>query len=48
VIHISTVYCNCHLQEIDEKLYSYPVTYQNLCSVVDGVNDKMLAAITPQ
>jgi hypothetical protein len=48
VIHISTVYCNCHLEDIDEKFYSYPLTHQNLCSVVDGVNDKMLEAITPQ
>jgi len=48
VIHTSTAYCNCHLQEIDEKFYSYPLTHQNLCSVVDSVNDTMLAAITPQ
>jgi fatty acyl-CoA reductase len=47
VIHISTVYCNCHLKEIDEKFYNYPLTHQNLCSVVDSVNDKMLEAITP-
>ncbi|KDR07123.1 fatty acyl-CoA reductase wat-like [Zootermopsis nevadensis] len=47
VIHISTAYCNCHLQEIQEKFYSYPLTYQKLSAFMDGVNDKMVDAITP-
>jgi hypothetical protein len=48
VIHVSTAYCNCHLQEIEEKFYSYPLTHRKLSAVVDGVSDKVLNAITPQ
>jgi fatty acyl-CoA reductase len=48
VIHVSTAYCNCHLKEIDERFYNYPLTHRKLSAIVDGVSDKVLEAITPQ
>jgi hypothetical protein len=48
VIHVSTAYSNCHLQEIHEKLYRYPLTHQKVTAVVESVNDKMLDVIAPQ
>jgi hypothetical protein len=48
MIHVSTAYCNCHLQEIEEKFYSYRLTHQKLSNFVDSVNDKMLEEIQPE
>ncbi|PSN51360.1 hypothetical protein C0J52_07924 [Blattella germanica] len=47
LIHVSTAYCNCHLKEIEEQFYNYPITYKKLLSIMDNVNDKMLDNITP-
>ncbi|PNF42320.1 Fatty acyl-CoA reductase wat [Cryptotermes secundus] len=47
VIHVSTAYCNCHLQEIEEKLYTYSFTHQKVSAIADSVSDKVMEVITP-
>ncbi|XP_012059579.1 PREDICTED: putative fatty acyl-CoA reductase CG5065 [Atta cephalotes] len=29
-IHVSTIYSNCHIKHIEERLYSYPINYKYL------------------
>ncbi|KAG5337722.1 FACR1 reductase, partial [Acromyrmex heyeri] len=29
-IHVSTIYSNCHVKHIEERLYSYPINYKHL------------------
>ncbi|XP_069691365.1 fatty acyl-CoA reductase wat-like [Periplaneta americana] len=43
---VSTAFSNCHLPDIEEKLYSYPYTYNNMKAIVNSGNDKILNAVT--
>ncbi|XP_011870261.1 PREDICTED: putative fatty acyl-CoA reductase CG5065 isoform X2 [Vollenhovia emeryi] len=30
LVHVSTIYANCHVEHIEERCYSYPINYQDL------------------
>lgn len=46
-IHISTVYSNCHLQKIEEKIYKNNVTYQHVLNLLNMHNDEEILKMTP-
>ena len=40
MVHVSTAYANCHLQETYEELYPAPIKPDRLISMVDWLKDK--------
>lgn len=47
IVHISTAYCNCPNDNIDEKFYEPPMHYQKFVDMVDSCPDHVLEAATP-
>lgn len=45
-VHVSTAYCNCNLQEVDEKIYPAPTDLEKLLKYVGNVDDDVLEAMT--
>ncbi|CAH0548796.1 unnamed protein product [Brassicogethes aeneus] len=48
VMHVSTAYSNCHLKEIDEKFYDYPVNYDDVGVVLEKLTKNEADDITPR
>ncbi|XP_054164907.1 putative fatty acyl-CoA reductase CG5065 isoform X2 [Oppia nitens] len=48
LIHVSTAYANCNRSEIDELLYSPPVSPQKIVDAVDWMDDDSINALTPK
>ncbi|GLV38329.1 waterproof [Carabus blaptoides fortunei] len=48
LIHVSTVYSNCHLQKIEERFYKYPVNYEDLPKILEKLDDRAAEELTPQ
>lgn len=48
LIHVSTAYSNCHLQNIDEVFYDYPMELQNLGLLLDKLDEEEAEEITPK
>lgn len=45
---MSTAYCNCHLQKIEETFYKYPVNYEDLPMILEKLDDKAAEELTPR
>lgn len=48
MVHVSTAYSNCHLDQIDEKFYHYPMSPKQLTAMIDELDDQTVETITPQ
>ncbi|ERL90271.1 fatty acyl-CoA reductase wat [Dendroctonus ponderosae] len=48
VVHVSTAYANCHLREIDEKLYEYPVKYSDVENALEKMTVEQSDLCTPK
>ncbi|XP_012270704.1 fatty acyl-CoA reductase wat isoform X2 [Orussus abietinus] len=48
LIHVSTAYANCHLQEIGEKFYNYPIKYDGVCKLTETLPESTIDDITPR
>jgi fatty acyl-CoA reductase len=48
LIHVSTAYANCNRTEIDEVLYSPPVSPQKIIEAVDWMDDELVNVLTPK
>lgn len=46
MIHVSTAYANCHLRNIEEKFYDYPVNFEELDEKIDQMDDKTIDSMT--
>ncbi|XP_039305576.1 fatty acyl-CoA reductase wat [Solenopsis invicta] len=42
LIHVSTVYANCHVDHIEERLYSYPINHKNLITLTNSLPEEMI------
>ncbi|CAH0715880.1 unnamed protein product, partial [Brenthis ino] len=47
LVHISTAYCNCNLNEIDEKFYGSTISGDILIDLVENIDENILKKITP-
>jgi alcohol-forming fatty acyl-CoA reductase len=47
-IHVSTAYSNCHLETVEEKFYDYPITYEQMESIINKLDEKAIEEITPK
>lgn len=45
-VHVSTAYGNCHLPEIDEKIYAPPIDPAKLIQMTEWLDDDMLDSLT--
>ncbi|KAK9501401.1 hypothetical protein O3M35_012134 [Rhynocoris fuscipes] len=45
--HLSTAFCHCEEDILEEKLYSPPYNPHDILSVVNWMDDQMLEAVTP-
>ncbi|CAG2166102.1 unnamed protein product, partial [Oppiella nova] len=48
LIHVSTAYANCNRSEIDELLYSPPVSPQKIVDAVEWMDDEVINSLTPK
>ncbi|XP_066944625.1 putative fatty acyl-CoA reductase CG5065 isoform X1 [Macrobrachium rosenbergii] len=48
LVHVSTAYANCHLQEVYEDLYPAPMDPGRLIQLTEWLDDKLLEEITPR
>ena len=47
-IHVSTAYCNCDREVIDEVVYPSPADPKKVMEMVEWLDDDVLADITPK
>ncbi|KYN44336.1 hypothetical protein ALC56_01201, partial [Trachymyrmex septentrionalis] len=40
-IHVSTIYSNCHVKHIEERLYSYPINHKHLITFARNLPDNI-------
>lgn len=45
-VHVSTAYANCHLAEIEEKFYEYPVNYEDVEAMLDKMSKEEIKEST--
>ncbi|KAH7724479.1 male sterility protein [Aphelenchoides avenae] len=48
VVHTSTAYANCNLQETEERVYPPPVSPEKLIEATEWMSDEMLDALEPK
>ncbi|CEF59512.1 Male sterility, NAD-binding domain and NAD(P)-binding domain and Fatty acyl-CoA reductase family-containing protein [Strongyloides ratti] len=48
LVHVSTAYANCHLNETTEEVYPSPVDPQQLINALSWMDDDMLEMVTPK
>ncbi|CAH1381665.1 unnamed protein product [Tenebrio molitor] len=48
LVYVSTAYSNCPNNRIEECFYKAPISWQNLLSTVDALDDDTLEKITPE
>ncbi|XP_044735342.1 fatty acyl-CoA reductase wat-like [Chrysoperla carnea] len=46
-MHVSTAYANCHLKEIDEKIYDPPMDSEKLITLTQCAPESLLDSVTP-
>ena len=46
LVHVSTAYGNCHLQETYEELYPAPISPDKLMNMTDWLSDDVLDSMT--
>ncbi|XP_011165424.1 fatty acyl-CoA reductase wat [Solenopsis invicta] len=42
LIHVSTAYANCHIDHIEERLYSYPINHKSLIMITRDLSENMI------
>ena len=47
LVHVSTAYANCHIQETYEELYPTPINPSKLVSLTETLNEDELNGVTP-
>lgn len=47
LVHVSTVYCNCDKDEVDEVVYPPPVDHRNIIEAAQWMDDTMMNTMTP-
>lgn len=47
LVHVSTAYCNCDREDIDEVIYSAPVAPQKIIDATEWMNSELMTALTP-
>ncbi|XP_013785541.2 putative fatty acyl-CoA reductase CG5065 isoform X2 [Limulus polyphemus] len=48
LIHVSTAYCNCDRDEVDEIVYPPPANPQKVIDALEWMDEDMIASITPK
>ncbi|GAB6030004.1 hypothetical protein CHUAL_005696 [Chamberlinius hualienensis] len=48
LVHVSTAYCNCNREEIDEVVYPMPSDPRKIVDAMEWMDDDLISAITPQ
>ncbi|XP_076312926.1 putative fatty acyl-CoA reductase CG5065 isoform X1 [Tachypleus tridentatus] len=48
LIHVSTAYCNCDRDEVDEIVYPPPANPQKVIDALEWMDEEMVASITPK
>ncbi|XP_064480327.1 putative fatty acyl-CoA reductase CG5065 [Ornithodoros turicata] len=47
LVHVSTAYCNCDKDEIDEVVYPPPLDHRNIIEAAQWMDDTMMNTMTP-
>ncbi|XP_050426431.1 putative fatty acyl-CoA reductase CG5065 [Adelges cooleyi] len=47
-VHVSTAYCNCNRQDVEEHCYPIPADPEKIIQCVDCLDENLLESITPQ
>lgn len=47
LVHVSTAYCNCDREDIEEIIYPAPVTPQKIIDATEWMNSELMTALTP-
>lgn len=48
LIHVSTAYCNCDREEVNEVIYPPPYDPENIIQCVSWMDDSLIQVLTPQ
>lgn len=48
LVHVSTAYCNCHRQEVNEIVYPPPADPEKIVQCVEWMDESLLDSVTPQ
>ena len=46
-MHVSTAYANCNRQNIEEKMYNYPIKSEDLLKLVECIPEEAIDQVTP-
>ncbi|XP_032525647.2 putative fatty acyl-CoA reductase CG5065 [Danaus plexippus] len=47
LVHVSTAYCNCERERVEETVYSPPAQPEHVVTLVQTLNDELVDRITP-
>lgn len=47
MVHVSTAYSNCPNDVIEEKIYDFPMSYQDIASIIEKYSDTEITTMTP-
>ncbi|KAM0735557.1 putative fatty acyl-CoA reductase [Formica fusca] len=42
LIHVSTLYANCHVKHIEERFYTYPIDHRNLITLIHTSSENII------
>ncbi|KAL1140055.1 hypothetical protein AAG570_007032, partial [Ranatra chinensis] len=48
LIHVSTAYCNCDRDEVNEEIYPPPYDPENIIQAMEWMDDELIQALTPK
>ncbi|VVC30446.1 Male sterility, NAD-binding,NAD(P)-binding domain,Fatty acyl-CoA reductase, C-terminal [Cinara cedri] len=48
LVHVSTAYCNCNRQDVEEHVYPIPADPEKIIQCVECLDENLLESITPQ
>lgn len=48
LVHVSTAYCNCNRQDVEEHLYPIHADPEKIIQSVECLDESILESITPQ
>ncbi|XP_076374185.1 fatty acyl-CoA reductase 1-like isoform X3 [Tachypleus tridentatus] len=46
LIHVSTTYCNCDIDEVDEIVYPPPANPQKIIDAIEWMDEDLITSIT--
>lgn len=47
LVHVSTAYCNCDREEVDEVIYEPPVPPQKIIDTIEWMDEDLVGVLTP-